>query len=140
MTLREKVYAKYNGKCAYTGKPLESDWQIDHVIPQIKFGKYLKYKSGLNSFENLMPCLKLVNHYKRSLDLEGFRRYIATLQIRIDKLPKYTKYRKEMLSKPNYEGKLRTWNRAEYLKRVAELFGITPETPFSGKFYFEDKQ
>ena len=36
MTKREKVYNKYGGKCAYTGKPLGQDWQIDHVTSQIK--------------------------------------------------------------------------------------------------------
>lgn len=31
MTKREKVYSKFDGKCAYSGTPLESDWQIDHM-------------------------------------------------------------------------------------------------------------
>jgi 5-methylcytosine-specific restriction endonuclease McrA len=32
--LREEVYNKYGGLCAYTGKPLGDDWQIDHIHPK----------------------------------------------------------------------------------------------------------
>jgi hypothetical protein len=124
MTLREKVYAKYGGKCAYTGKPLESDWQIDHIVPKYK-AMFLEWdKKKLNSIENLIPTFKIINHYKRTKSLEGFRKFIADLQRRINELPKRTT-------------REATIKRAAYIKRVAELFGITPETPFSGKFYFE---
>jgi len=127
MTLREKVYAKYNGKCAYTGKPLESDWQIDHIIPKYKamFPEWDKKK--LDSIENLVPTFKIINHYKRAKSIEGFRKFIAGLQCRINKLPKRTT-------------REATIKRGLYIKQVAELFGITPETPFSGKFYFEVEQ
>lgn len=30
---RQIVRSKYGGKCAYTGKPLAEDWQVDHVEP-----------------------------------------------------------------------------------------------------------
>ncbi|MDR2555265.1 MAG: HNH endonuclease [Fibromonadaceae bacterium] len=128
---------KYNGLCAYTGKPLGDDWQIDHVIPK----KYVNHKNEINTFENLMPSLKIINHYKRSLDLEKFRRYIATLQKRIDKLPKWII--KNYYPTSNYNFKMsdkrkKIFNRAKYIIKVAELFGITPENPFNGKFYFEN--
>jgi hypothetical protein len=147
MTKRQKIHAKYNGLCAYTGKPLGDDWQIDHMMPKI----YLTPNTPeINALENLMPCLKIINHYKSSLTLEGFRKYIARLQSRIDKLPKWTinyvvpdiegitlplgKYDGDMWSERR---KYLSWKRGEYIKQVALLFGITKETPFSGKFYFE---
>jgi len=178
MTLRDKVYAKYNGLCAYTGKPLGDvnckEWQIDHVIPK-SFSDYdifkeyiLKtgYKTEMgiynafraldkllpdekkewedfkkikgNCIANLLPCLKIINHYKRALGLEGFRKYIATLQDRINKLPKYleTAIIRDLLEKNTayYSWQIK---KAKYIKQVAELFGITPETPFSGRFWFE---
>ena len=34
MINRQRIYAKYQGRCAYTGKPLGDDWQVDHIIPR----------------------------------------------------------------------------------------------------------
>jgi hypothetical protein len=95
----------------------------------------------LNDERNLLPSLKIVNHYKRGKDLTEFRHYIKSLQCRIDKLPKYTKVnRVEAEAFYGYKAtnsQRRTAKRAIYLKEVAAAFGITPETPFSGKFFFE---
>jgi len=146
MTKRERVYAKYNGKCAYTGKPLGSDWQIDHVMPKRIYNNARIYiqddiKKTRDSIENLVPCLAIVNHYKRAQNLEQFRKYIATLQSRIDKLPKYARFHSKFppkIKRPEFtERQARQINRAEYLRKVAEAFGITLETLFCGKFYFE---
>ena len=52
----------------------------------------------LNNPDNLLPACRV--HYKRSLDLEGFRSYMKNFHIRLAKLPK-----------------------------VAELFDITPDKP-----------
>ena len=87
---REEIYNKYNGLCAYTGKPLGNDWQIDHMISKSSFF-YLKLKlSDINNIDNLMPTLRIVNHYKRAYDLEEFRVYMMTFHIRLAKLPKKT--------------------------------------------------
>ena len=42
MTKRERIFKKYDGLCAYTGKPLEKDWQIDHVTLQSDYGPEMK--------------------------------------------------------------------------------------------------
>lgn len=121
---REEIYNKYNGLCAYTGKPLGNDWQIDHMISKSSFF-YLKLKlSDINNIDNLMPTLRIVNHYKRAYHLEEFRAYMMTFHIRLAKLPKKTNV-------------LRTQKRKEYMQKVAEAFGITTEKPFNGVFYFE---
>jgi 5-methylcytosine-specific restriction endonuclease McrA len=31
---RRVIHDKFGGRCAYTGKPLGDDWQIDHVVPK----------------------------------------------------------------------------------------------------------
>ena len=67
---------------------------------------------------------KIINHYKRAFDLEFFRDYMKNFHLRIAKLPKNPKVKKSIKHK-------------EYLLEVARLFDITPEKPFSGKFYFE---
>lgn len=115
--LREQVYNKYDGLCAYSGTRLEDDWQPDHLVP-IRNG-------GTNDIENLMPCQKILNHYKRALTLEMFRvNWLGGLHKRIPKLPK----------KPRTEkGK----KRKAYMLKLARYFNITPDKPFGGSFYFE---
>lgn len=123
---RQQIYDKFGGKCAYTGKPLGDDWQIDHIISKgfalSSDGGYLY--SDINSCDNLFPSLRIVNHYKRDLDLEGFRVYMLSFHKRLAKLPRNT-----MVG--------RTIRRKEYMYKVADAFGITPENPFCGTFYFE---
>jgi CRISPR/Cas system Type II protein with McrA/HNH and RuvC-like nuclease domain len=120
---RQKVYDKFGGKCAYSGTPLESDWQIDHVIP--------KRSDGTDSIDNLMPCQKIINHYKRALPIDNcydpkwnFRHRINNLHNKLKRLPK----------NPRVESSI---NKKAYLLQVALYFGITPDKPFNGKFYFE---
>jgi len=119
--LREKVYNKYGGLCAYSGTPLEADWQIDHLKPIIRVGPGEMFKN--DNYDNLMPCQKIINHYKRAHDLELFRRLLMTLHKRIGK-PKNPRTEKSKKKK-------------EYLNKIASYFKITPDKPFSGVFYFE---
>jgi 5-methylcytosine-specific restriction endonuclease McrA len=115
--IRIQVYDKFNGKCAYSGTDLQADWQIDHKEP--------KRNGGDNSIDNLLPAQKIINHYKRALSLEQFRiLWLGGLHKRLPKLPKNP----------------RTANgqkRKNYLLTIAELFNISAENPFNGKFYFE---
>lgn len=118
---RQVIFELYNGLCAYTGKPLGDDWQIDHMEPHF----YCRmYSRDPNRPENLVPALRIVNHYKRDKDLEDFRRYMLTFHIRLKKQPKnpYATY---------------PIKRKEYMMKVADAFGITVNNPFAGIFYFE---
>lgn len=133
MTKRERIYNKFNGLCAYSGTPLESDWQIDHIIPKNNWrwqqgeSTLLKYDNidyKKNDEKNLIPCQKIINHYKRGFDLNQFREYLIGLHTRIKKQPKNPKV-------------LRSIKRKEYLFKVAGYFGVTENKPFDGKFYFE---
>lgn len=131
---RQEVFDKFGGRCAYTGLQLEDDWQVDHLKSKVLLeyyhsGKisYEELKRRTNGIENLMPALKIVNHYKRGLKLESFRAwYLGGLHERLKKLPK----------NPQSAASI---SRKEYLLKIAEAFGITPEKPFSGKFYFETR-
>lgn len=120
---REQVRLKYNGLCAYTGKPLGDDWQVDHMTSVYKH-IYKGIESDVNNIKNLMPALRIVNHYKRSLDLEGFRDYMSDFHKRLGKLPKKTSVE-------------RTANRIIYMNKVADAFDITVDKPFDGLFFFE---
>ena len=121
---REAVRNKFGGLCAYTGKPLRN-WQIDHVIPICSpLWKRRDRMGKENEIDNLLPAIKIVNHYKRGDDLETFRAKMLTFHLRLAKLPKNTTL-------------ARTLSRIAYMRRIAELFDITIDKPFSGKFYFE---
>lgn len=73
--IREQVYRKYNGHCAYCGREIKiSEMQVDHFIPKRGWSE-----QGSDDFENLMPSCRLCNHYKRANSLETFRRYIAEI-------------------------------------------------------------
>ena len=73
-----------------SGTKLEDDWQIDHVKP---VGRNWWTNTAMfeenDTFENMFPVQKIINHYKGSLDLETFRTwYLAGLHKRLKKLPK----------------------------------------------------
>lgn len=120
---RQRIFNKYGGLCAYTGKPLDDLWQIDHVEPKCNY-RFGQVKGDYNSMNNLVPAIRIINHYKRGQNLEQFRTYMMNFHIRLGSLPKKTTVQ-------------RTEDRIKYLNKVAVLFDITPDKPFTGKFYFE---
>lgn len=68
--IRQQVYDKCNGHCAYCGREIAySDMQVDHIHPQ--------YKGGKDDFENLLPSCRMCNFRKGTLELEDFRKEIA---------------------------------------------------------------
>ena len=78
--IREAVYNKYNGHCAYCGKVLEpKGWQLDHLIPvqRERFGRCTEEQ--IECFENYMPSCRRCNHAKRSFSLENFRKFIEEI-------------------------------------------------------------
>ena len=123
---RQIIYEKFNGLCAYSGTHLEDDWQADHIKPIIR-----NWYDGKSRFphddilDNLVPCQKLINHYKHQLSLEEFRTwYMNNLHTTLAKLPKNPRTQKSV-------------KRIAYMRKIAGYFGITETKPFSGKFYFE---
>jgi len=117
---RQKVYEKYDGRCAYCGNKIEfKKMQVDHLIPKALYSvkhdcllvdarKFTDF--NLNDFPNLMPSCRRCNHYKRAYTLEDFRHVMKTLHERVMK---------------------------QYITKVAIDFGIVKIEPFNGSFYFE---
>ncbi len=132
---RQKVFYKYNGHCAYCGCEITIlEMNIDHIFPKrnahylqsdvMKDSKGLKI-NNINDFENLNPSCKECNHYKRQWELSQFRCWLlGGLHVRLKKLPKNPKVKKSI-------------TRKNYLLKIANKYGITPERPFERKFYFE---
>ena len=121
---REIIYNKFNGRCAYSGTKLKDDWQIDHIKP--RFHYEIGFEQGNpDNIDNLVPVQKLINHYKRALQLEKFRNeWLGKLHLRLAKLPKNPRTEKSK-------------KRKKYLLQIAEYFNISVDKPFNKTFYFE---
>lgn len=117
---------KFAGKCAYSGTELLPDWQVDHVDPLVR-NWWLNNSAifpNAHTLGNMVPSQRRINNYKHSMSLSQFREFMQGFHIRIAKLPKNPKTQKSIKHKAN-------------MLQIANLFGITPDEPFSGKFYFE---
>lgn len=110
--VREAVYNKYDGHCAYCGKKIEyKEMQVDHLIPvqRERFGKYTEEQ--IECFENYYCACRSCNHYKRSHSLEVFRKMI------------------EEIPKKLY--------RDSYIYKVGLNYGLIEPHEHKIKFYFE---
>ena len=110
--VREAVYDKYQGHCAYCGKKLEyKDMQLDHMIPRQRehFKKYTEEE--IECFENYMPSCRRCNHYKRAHSLETFREMIETIPQKLV--------------------------RDSYIYKVGLDYNLIEEHPHKIEFYFE---
>lgn len=79
---RMKVYEKCKGHCAYCGCTLEyKDMQVDHVKPI--------HRGGEDDIFNMLPACRSCNHYKSTLELEEFRKYLSEIPKRLmrDSIP-----------------------------------------------------
>lgn len=110
-TTRQKVYAKYNGHCAYCGKEISyKQMQVDHFIPAFKVE--LGYDAEtLESESNLMPTCWRCNHYKRGETLEHFRKNIEQIPCKL--------------------------NARQYIFKVGVDYGFFSPEPRKVEFYFE---
>src|SRR5690554_1535143 len=93
MTKRQRIYSKFNGLCAYSGTPLEDDWQIDHVEPiRRNWWDGTCEHPERETEDNLVPCQRAINKYKSSNPLETFRNFqLGRMHERMKKLPKNPK-------------------------------------------------
>ncbi len=101
---RQKLYERFNGHCACCGTEIEyKDMQADHVKP-LKIG-------GEDNFENMLPACRSCNHYKATLDIEEFRKYLSEIHKRLmrDSVP----------------------------YQLAQRFGIVKHNTDNVRFYFE---
>ena len=114
-SIREAVYKKYDGHCAYCGNYIEyKDMQVDHLVPKRQKHIYKFYNNkSIDSFDNLMPSCRSCNHYKRGHLIDTYRRLLMTIQSRLMDI---------------------------YIFRVAINYGIVEIKPFNGIFYFESEK
>ena len=97
-------------------------WQTFHDCEYIPPRQ--KPHPDVNHIDNLLPALRIVNHYKRALDLEGFRKYMKGF---------HTRLKRYKLDAGGWAAK----KQARYMWDVADAFDISTDKPFKGIFYFE---
>jgi 5-methylcytosine-specific restriction endonuclease McrA len=76
--LRDIVFNKYNGHCAYCGVKLKPYFHIDHINPIYRGwsnNELEKYKidRGKDNLENYNPCCPSCNSSKSTLSIEKWR-------------------------------------------------------------------
>lgn len=88
--VRQLVYAKYDGHCAYCGKEIDySDMQVDHIYPKYRYNllkaeaeknPLLAERSGfpkdIDDFSNLNPSCRMCNFRKSEWTVDQFREEI----------------------------------------------------------------
>jgi 5-methylcytosine-specific restriction endonuclease McrA len=122
--LREIVYSKFRGHCAYCGCEIKiKDMQVDHVIPRLNFQRWVigninipEFLSHLepqdcNHIDNLFPSCRVCNGWKLTYHIELFR---CEIQDQVKRLNE---------------------RHANY--RMAKKYGLLKETEKKVQFYFE---
>jgi 5-methylcytosine-specific restriction endonuclease McrA len=105
--IREAVFIKCNGHCAYCGTKLLKGWNVDHIDPKV-YG-------GSNDLDNLNPSCIDCNKYKSHSTLETFRWY----------------------AKQMFNEKLHYLFKSKTKMQVAINMGVIVHHEWDGVFYFE---
>lgn len=86
--LRDIVYNKYNGHCAYCGCEIEyEDMQVDHIVPKCRNNEQYVAKIGSDEISNMNPSCRMCNYYKRMDSIEGFRERLTDMLMRNERRP-----------------------------------------------------
>ena len=115
--IRQQVYEKYDGHCAYCGCELEyKDMQVDHIISVHRSFPDDRQNDNeiVNNIENYNPACRACNFYKSTYPLENFRNNIQHRLI----------------------GKLRK----DFNYKMLVKYGMIHEDFKPVKFYFERKK
>lgn len=87
--IREAVYNKYKGHCAYCGCHIDyKDMQVDHIKSVYKYTDAANQmtEDEINEISNLIPSCRKCNFYKGTLDIEQFREKINTIPERLESM------------------------------------------------------
>lgn len=109
--VREQVYQKYNGHCAYCGCEISyKEMQVDH-IKSVYSTEEKPCDEDVNDIGNLMPSCRMCNFYKSTFTIEGFRTQLGKIPERLNKL---------------------------FIFKLACKYGLVEPKRKEIKFYFED--
>jgi len=111
MNIREHVYQKCGGRCAYCGRNLGNRWHVDHVEPLHRGNPSM---GGSDTLDNCLPACARCNLWKKTFSIEQFRNEISK---QVERVRRYS---------PGF--------------RLAEDFGLIKEINKKVVFYFEQPQ
>ena len=75
---RKKIFDMFQGHCAYCGTEVTfRGMQVDHINPLAAGGE--------DVLTNMFPACRSCNHYKHTLDVEGFRTYLEGIPKRLER-------------------------------------------------------
>jgi len=75
-SVRDVVYSRYDGHCAYCGCKLDKkDMVVDHYIPVARWKRFGSVVDP-DDVSNYMPSCAPCNYWKKAKSIEGFRREI----------------------------------------------------------------
>lgn len=123
-----KIKNRFNGYCAYSGKPLDDNWEIDYLFPLSDkiWGRNMAALLGINfkkdSIYNKVPCCSIVRYFKVGSNTTQFKNFL--LQVHLEAFKDPNNLQKDIVRK-------------EKLKELCALFDIEQDKPFCGKFYYE---
>lgn len=84
--MRQAVYEKYDGHCAYCGCHLEpNEMQVDH-IESLRRHEEDEDADWLNDINNFNPACRQCNFYKDTCTVEGLRKNISGIIWRLEKV------------------------------------------------------
>lgn len=110
--IRESVYNKFGGRCAYCGIILPDRWHMDHIEPIVR-----NWTNGTcerpenNRIDNFNLSCSSCNIVKNSLSLENFRQLIG--------------------------GFIKSLNRDSTQYKFSKRYGLIEEKEAEVKFFFE---
>jgi 5-methylcytosine-specific restriction endonuclease McrA len=89
--IREQVYNKCEGRCAYCGEELIlGSMQVDHIRPKRNFSYGLRSEIpnySVDDIRNLNPSCRKCNNFKTAMSLEEFR---LELERQIERARRYS--------------------------------------------------
>lgn len=84
--IRQQVYDKYHGHCAYCGCELDiKDMQVDHLNSVYRAD--IEGRVPDNTIDNFMPACRMCNYYKGVATIEQFRNRLSYSLMRNVRLP-----------------------------------------------------
>lgn len=108
--VRQQVYNKYYGHCAYCGCTLDiKDMQVDHL--ESVYSASMQQKEVNDTLDNYMPSCRACNFYKGTMTLKQFRSHLLNT--------------------------LQDTCRASFQVKLAMKYGMLNYKPWDGEFYFE---
>ena len=111
--VRQEVYEKYNGHCAYCGCELDiKHMQVDHL--DSVYRAEAEGRNASNDIENLMPACRTCNFYKGTATIEELRRKLRTFEA--------------------------VYLAEHFNTRLAVKYGMVALNHWDGKFYFEKEE